>query len=139
MITKSVTYTNFFGEKKTKEYTFHLSEQELIDLQLTTEGGLDSLINKAVETHDEGSLIKIFKELVLKSYGEISADGDRFIKSEELSKAFSQSAAFNTMITDMLLSDTEASDFINGIIPNVDEIKSKIEAKNAQLAVASDK
>lgn len=129
MITKVVKYTNFKGEEKTKELTFHLTEQELMDLQLTTEGGLDQLINKAVETKDAGTMLKIFKELILKSYGEISEDGDSFVKSKEKSEAFSMTAAYNKLITDMLIDDTEASAFITGIIPDLEELKARAEAK----------
>ena len=86
-------------------------------MELSEVGGISNLMMKVVETRDTPGLIKIFKELILKSYGERSADGKRFIKSPELSLAFSQTEAYNKLFMELSTDDKAAADFVNGIIP----------------------
>ena len=65
-------------------------------------------------------IIKVFKELVLKAYGEKSPDGKRFIKSDELSTAFAQTEAYSELFMKLATDDKAAADFVNGIIPKLD-------------------
>lgn len=134
MVTKSITYTDFLGTERTEEFQFHLSESEIMDLQITTDGGIDKVIEKIINSKDTPGLVSLFKELILVSYGRITQDGRQFEKSEELKKAFSQSAAFNKMYVDMLTDDEDAADFVKAIIPNLDALKEKLEAKAAKNA-----
>ena len=84
---------------------------------MSTAGGLAETIKKIVDTKDAPSIIKIFKDLVLKAYGEKSADGKRFIKSKELSEAFAQTEAYSILFMELATDADEASKFINGIVP----------------------
>ena len=59
-----------------------------------------------------------FKKLILMSYGEKSADGKRFIKSKELSEAFSQSEAYNKIFMEIVTDSKAAAEFANGIMPS---------------------
>lgn len=129
MLTKTITYTDFLGNERTEDFNFHLSETEIMDMQLTTEGGLDKIVDRIVKSKDQPEMIKLFKELVLVSYGEISADGRRFDKSPEIKKNFQQSAAFNKFYVDLLTSDEDAAAFVNAILPNIDALKAKVEAR----------
>lgn len=129
MLTKTITYTDFLGNERTEDFNFHLSETEIMDMQLTTEGGLDKIVDRIVKSRDQPEMIKLFKELVLVSYGEISADGRRFDKSPEIKKNFQQSAAFNKFYVDLLTSDEDAAAFVNAILPNIDALKAKVEAR----------
>ena len=47
--------------------------------------------------------LMIFKDLILKAYGEKSADGRRFIKSKELSEAFSQTEAYSILYMNLIV------------------------------------
>ena len=80
MITKTIKYTDYNGVEREEKFLFNLSKAELMEMEMGTTGGLAETIQKIVETKDAPSIIKIFKDLVLKSYGEKSADGKRFIK-----------------------------------------------------------
>ena len=75
------------------------------------------MINRVVAAQDAPSIIKVFKELILKAYGEKSADGKRFIKSEELSTAFSQTEAYSMIFMELATDEKAAAKFIEGIIP----------------------
>ena len=89
-------------------------------MELSNQGGMERLIQQIAMTQDRKRLIDLFKTIILKSYGEKSLDGRRFIKSDELSQAFSQTEAYSELFM-QLATDTEAaSKFINGIMPQAD-------------------
>ena len=94
MLKKTIKYTNYNGIEMEGDFYFNLTKPELIEMEASTAGGLETTINKIVQEKDNAKLIQMFKDLVLKSYGEKSPDGMRFEKSEELSRAFSQTAAY---------------------------------------------
>ena len=79
------------------------------------------MIQNVVATQDTPAIIKIFKELVLNAYGEKSPDGKRFIKSKELSTAFSQTEAYSILFMELATDADKAAKFVNGIVP--DDVK----------------
>ena len=117
MLKKSITYVDYNDEERTEDFYFNLTSAELSEMELSTDGGLGEYIKKIVSAKDMPSIIKVFKNLLLKSYGEKSADGRRFIKSEELSTAFSQAEAYSQLFMELATDDKAASEFINGIVP----------------------
>lgn len=117
MLKKTINYTDYNGVERTEDFYFNLSKAEIIDMQMGTVGGFAEMINKIIATKDVPSIIKLFKDLLLKSYGEKSPDGRRFIKSAELSEAFSQTEAFSNMYMELATDDVAAANFVKGIIP----------------------
>ena len=86
-------------------------------MEMTTTGGLAEMIQRIVAAQDIPAIVKIFKELVLKAYGIKSADGKRFIKSEELTTEFSQTEAYSDLFMELSTDADKAQKFINGIVP----------------------
>ena len=119
MLKKTITYTDYNGVERKEDFYFNLTKAELMEMEMSTEGGLAERIQKVVDTKDVPSIIKIFKDLVLKAYGEKSADGKRFIKSKELSEAFAQTEAYSILFMELASDADEASKFINGIVPTM--------------------
>lgn len=117
MLKKTITYTDYNGVERTEDFYFNLSKAEIMEMELGTTGGLAEMIQKVVAANDGPTIIKIFKDLVLKAYGEKSADGKRFIKSEEISNAFSQTDAYSILFMELATDADAASKFVNGIIP----------------------
>jgi hypothetical protein len=117
MLKKSITYTDYDGNERTEDFYFNLSKIELVEMQMSEEGGLESYIHQIVDAKDMKKLIELFKELVLKAYGVRSEDGRRFIKDPELTKEFSQTAAFNEIFMELATNENEAVAFVNGIVP----------------------
>ena len=117
MITETIKYTDFNGDEREEKFMFNLTKAEVMELQMGTTGGLSETLKKIVETQDVPSIIKIFKDLILKAYGEKSADGKRFIKSEELSTAFSQTEAYSQLFMKLATDADAAANFVKGIIP----------------------
>lgn len=117
MISKTIKYTDYNNEEREETFLFDLNKAELTEMELEKEGGLSNLIEKITKTKDVPSLIKMFKSLILRAYGEKSADGRRFVKSEELSTAFSQTPAYSILFMELVSDESAATAFINGILP----------------------
>lgn len=117
MFKKTMTYTDYNGIERTEDFYFNLTKAELVKMQMGTTGGLDEMMKKLVSTQDVPAIIKIFEDLVLKAYGEKSADGKRFIKTPEITAAFAQTEAYSNLFMELAFDDKAAAEFINGIVP----------------------
>lgn len=134
MIKKTITYTDYNGVERTEDFYFNLSKAELMEMELGTDGGFTELLTKIVKTKDVPSLTKIFKEFIFRAYGEKSSDGKRFIKSPELSEAFSQTEAYSILFMELATNDEKAAEFMNGVIPS--DLSEKVKEKDLKaLAV----
>lgn len=121
MLKKTIKYKDFNSNEREEDFYFNLMQSEIAELELSTVGGFTESIQKIIQTQDGPEIIKQFKKIILKSYGEKSADGKRFVKSDELSEAFSQTNAYSELFMELATDDEAASAFINGIVP--DELK----------------
>lgn len=119
MLTKSITYVDYNGEERTENFYFNLNKAEIMEMEMSTTGGLAEMINRITAEKDAPKIIKIFKEIILKAYGEKSLDGKRFVKSEELSNAFAQTEAYSELFMELATDPDAAAAFINGIVPVV--------------------
>ena len=117
MLKKEIAYTDYNGVERKETFYFNLSKAEITEMELTTVGGFAEMIQKIVDAQDAPSIIKTFKDLVLKSYGEKSPDGKRFIKTKELRDSFEQTEAYSTLFMELATNAEAASEFVNGIIP----------------------
>jgi len=130
MLKKTITYSDYNGAERTEDFYFNLSKAQVTEMEMSTAGGLAETIKKIVAAQDAPSIIKIFKDLILKAYGEKSADGKRFIKSDELSTAFSQTEAYSQLFMELATDADSAAKFVNGIIPGDTSKKSAAPAAN---------
>lgn len=117
MLKKTITYTDFDGNERTEDFYFNLTKAEVTEMEMSTEGGLTKSLNKIVAEQDSKKIIESFKDLILRSYGEKSPDGKRFIKSQELRDSFAQTEAYSDIFMELATNAELASAFVNGIIP----------------------
>ena len=117
MLKKTITYTDYNGNERTEDFYFNLTKAEVMEMEMSTTGGLAEMIQRIVAAQDAPAIIKIFKELVLKAYGEKSADGKRFIKSDAIAEAFSQTEAYSILFMELATDSDAAAKFVNGITP----------------------
>ena len=117
MIKKTITYTDYNDNERTEDFYFNLNQAEVMELELSTSGGLANMLTNIVNAQDAPAIIKIFKELVLKAYGKKSPDGRRFEKSEALSNEFSQTEAYSKLFMELATDADKAAEFVNGIVP----------------------
>lgn len=117
MLKKTIKYTDYNGVERTEDFYFNLNKAEIMEMQLTTVGGLDAYLKKIISTQDVPTLMRIFKDLVLKSYGVKSDDGRRFIKNDQLREEFEQTEAYSILYMELSTDAEAAAAFVNGIIP----------------------
>lgn len=117
MLKKTIKYTDFNGEEQSEDFFFHLSKAELVELELSHEGGLSESMTKIVAAQDGAAIIKEFKNIVLLSYGVKSPDGKRFIKNQQLREEFESSEAYSTLFMELVTNTDAAIEFINGVVP----------------------
>lgn len=129
MLKKTIKYTNYNGVELTEDFYFNLTKAEIMEMELGTSGGLAEMINRIVAAQDAPAIITVFKDLILKAYGEKSADGKYFRKSREISEAFAQTEAYSILFMELATDADAAAKFINGIVPAQD--KQAIAAMNA--------
>lgn len=134
MLKRDITYEDFDGDSVTETFYFNLSKSEIIELEVAYQGGLQETLQRIIKTNDQKRLIEEFKRIILLSYGERSDDGRRFIKSDELREAFSQTAAYDSLFIELATNAESASVFIKGIIPK-DFAKEVEKAEIANLPV----
>ena len=118
MLKKTITYVDYNGTERSEDFYFNLSKAEVTEMELSVKGGLSEMIEKIVKTQDIPKIFATFKELILKSYGEKSADGRRFMKSEEICKNFYETEAYSALLEELSSDADKASDFIKGILPS---------------------
>lgn len=117
MLKKTIKYTDFDGNERTEDFYFNLTKAEVTELEMSTEGGLVKMLEKIVAAQDSKRIIEIFKDLILRAYGEKSPDGKRFIKNQELRDAFSQTEAYSELFMELATNAEASAAFVNGIVP----------------------
>lgn len=122
MLKKTFEYEDYNGLKRKEDHYFNLNKAEIMEMELGTTGGLAEMIQRVVNAQDTPSIVKIFKDLILKAYGEKSADGRRFIKVDpdghRLADDFAQTEAYSMLFMELATDADAAAAFINGIIPS---------------------
>jgi hypothetical protein len=128
MLRKEVEYKDFDGNDRKDVLWFHLNEVEITEMDLETSGGLVKYMESIIDTNDVNQLITIFKDLLIRSYGERSMDGKHFYKDDKIRNEFVSSAAYPVLYMEMVSDADKTVEFINGIVPsNIREQMAKIE------------
>ena len=117
MLTKAITYVDYNGNKKTKNFYFNLTRTELAKMELTNKAGMLETIKQMVNEDDREKIINLFETIVLGAYGEKSADGEEFLKSPEIVAKFTAHPAYDVLFMELISSDKSMSDFINAVVP----------------------
>ena len=117
MIKQDITYTNFEGEQETETLYFHLNKVELMEMQVSEKRGLAQYITDIQKAENNKEIFRLFKEIVLRAYGERSEDGKKFIKNERLREEFEGSLAYEELMVKIVTETDFAIKFVNGIMP----------------------
>lgn len=129
MLKKTITYTipvevmdkegetHFEEETISEDFFFHLSKAELVELELSHDGGLSASLQRIVDAEDGKGIVKEFKNIILSAYGKRSDDGRRFIKNQQLREEFESTEAYSALFMELVTNTDAAVEFINGVIP----------------------
>lgn len=122
MIKKTVKYVDYNGVERVEDFYFNMTKAEVAEMEMSVEGGFSKMLEELIASKDNVRIVQLFKEMVLKSYGEKSPDGRRFVKSKEISEAFAQTEAYSEIFMELALNEEAAAAFVNGIMPaNLDK------------------
>ena len=127
MFKHTIKYTDFNGVEREETFHFNLSKAELMEMELSTQAGVEEMIRMIIATKDNAKIVQLFKDFILKSYGIKSEDGRRFIKSQQLRDEFEQSEAYSELFMQMISNENDIqTKFINGVVngtnvPNLSE------------------
>lgn len=116
MYKKTITYVDYDENERTEDFYFNLTQAEVMEMELSTSGGMAEMIKGIVAAQDVPEIIKIFKRLILESYGKKSPDGKRFIKSDELTDEFKQTEAYSNLFMELAQDADAAAEFVNNVI-----------------------
>lgn len=117
MLHEKITYTDYDGNTVEEVFDFNLNKAELMKMELSTQGGVETMVQTLIKNRDGETIMNTIEKIILMAYGEKSADGKRFIKSEELSQAFKQTEAFSELYCKLCTNAEEAARFFNAIVP----------------------
>jgi len=140
MYRKVIEYSDYNGEKRTEVAYFNFDASELIEMLYRSNGNLPGIVDKINETKDLAKLIDIWKDWILRSYGDKSSDGKYFLKEDDegrpLYRKFKQSKAFSELYLKLATDSDAAAEFVNGVIPN--DLRQKVNEILAQKKAAGE-
>ena len=121
MLKKTITYTDYNNVERTEDFWFNLTESEIVEMEVSEEGGLQQYLERITKTNDAKKIVDIMKQIILKAYGEKSSDGRRFIKVDaeghNLASDFAQTPAYSKLFMEVAFDAQEAAKFIKAIFP----------------------
>ena len=117
MLVKTITYTDYNGNERTEDFYFNLTKAELINMEVSVDGGFSEMLKKIIREKSAPKLSEYFQDLIKKAYGVKSDDGRRFMKSDEITRDFTETEAYSILYTELVMDDKAAAAFVNGIMP----------------------
>ena len=136
MLKKAISYEDYNGVERKEDFYFNLSEAEILEMEASSGGGFAEMVEKIIAAKDNETIFKVFKDMVLKAYGERTLDGKRFRKVDDNGRplwvAFSETEAYSNLIMELATNTAAAVEFVNGVLPG-DMISPKDEPVPANL------
>lgn len=138
MLKRTFTFTDYNGVQRTEEHCFHLTQADLAMMNLSKYGGIEKHLRSIIDAQDIPTIAEELRQIIRKSYGKISPDGRRFIKSEEISDEFEQTEAYSQLFMEMITDENAAAAFASGIIPKdlADAVAAKMAEKDSGSSVS---
>ena len=132
MISKTIKFVDYNGVEKERTYWFNMSRADLLDLEMSTEGGWEANLRELIKEQDARKAYKFFEHFINTSYGVRTPDGG-FDKDPKYLREFRNSEAYSELIWSFINNPEEAGDFINGIVASV---KKSVDAIDVDAAIA---
>lgn len=135
MFRKVISYKDFDGNEKSNIYYFNLTRPELVEIKRSPLVDMQRIIERLRNMEDPDSELtieekdeiqekmgSIIRELVILSYGEKSADGERFVKRigdrpHGVGENFVETMAYDFLYMELFSQFKNLIDFVRAIIP----------------------
>ena len=121
MYKKTIKYTDYNGNDREEDFWFNISKAELATMELSIDGGMENYLKEIIAKKNGAEIMRVFTDIIRKSYGVKSLDGKRFQKSPELSDEFMQTEAYSELFMELVTDAKAASEFVNGIMPTMEK------------------
>lgn len=131
MYKKTITYVDYDGNKRTEDHWFHLTEAELTMMNMSYAGGMQKRIDRIISSQNGAEIMRVFQDILRKSYGVKSDDGRRFIKSDEIFTDFEQTEAYSQLFMELCTDSKSAAEFVNNVIPK--DLAAKVEKEKEKI------
>ena len=79
------------------------------------------MLQKIIGAKSTPELIKYFKDIIVRSYGERDPDGIHFRKSQQIIDDFVSTNAYSQIYMRLATDEKAAQEFINGVMPKKKE------------------
>lgn len=119
MFKTTINYVDFDGVSREEDLYFNLTKMEMMDLELSVEGGFSNKLQELLNNNNSFEMFEIIKTFINKSYGVKSDDGRKFIKNDEVLNDFLQSAVYDEFVTSLITNEDNMNSFIIGIMPPI--------------------
>ena len=116
MIKKTIDYVDFNDADQTEEAYFNLTEAEITRIEVQFDGGMAAFIETFDAEERPEDILRLFEIIIQGAYGKKSKDGQRFVKTDESTKAFIDSAAYSALFVHLIRNGDEAEAFFNGVL-----------------------
>jgi hypothetical protein len=120
MIKKTITFEDYNGDERTKDFYFHMNQVEFSKLNGEIPGGIEKRMQKIIEDRDEDALLRIIDLIVSRSYGEFD-DADEFTKVSKtgrpLYEKFVNTDAYDQLIIELIQNENNIVTFLKSIMP----------------------
>lgn len=119
MYTKTITFEDYNGVKRTETHYFNMNKAELTKWLTTTgEATLDKVLMRLYTERNGREIINIFENLLKITYGKKSDDGRKFIKSDEIWEDFHQTEGYSELFMELISDGNAVSEFVNKTLPS---------------------
>lgn len=138
MIKKTITYEDFDGDKRTKDFYFHMNQVEFAKLNSEVPGGLEKTIQDIIANQDQGAMLRLVDLLVSRSYGERDDEDGGFTKigknGRPLYEKFVNTSAYDNLIIELIQGEKNIVTFLSGIMPKEVQARMNEEFKKQKAA-----
>lgn len=132
MISKTIKYVDYNGVEKIGTYWFNMSRADLIELEMTSDGGWFDRIKQLISEQRVPEAYRMIEQFIKDSYGVKTADGG-FDKDPKYLKAFRDSEAYSELIFGFVEHPDQFADFVNGVVASV---KKSVDAIDVDARIA---
>lgn len=122
MLKQTIEYTDFDDNKCVETLYFNITKAELAE-NLNLKDRLEDMAammegaRRGLETEEINQIIALVKTFMKLSYGVRSADGKRFVKTNEQWTEFTQTAAYDAFLFSLFSEPNKAVEFMSGVLP----------------------
>jgi hypothetical protein len=131
MFKKTIEYTDFNEEKKSKDFYFHLSKADLI--AMAAEGDeFKKRVERLIAAKDGAGILRELRGLIALSVGVRSEDGQRFIKDESAQSNLLDSPAYDELLMELATNTDATVAFVQQLIPESMQKEMKAQLEKSQ-------